>query len=315
MSFSWNSVKSKMSSLSLRRPATKWHLLVVAGWIVAVILALAIPSGTYTAGKTKYYNAYGRYVEYENQQRQYEQNQNNNNNNNNYNGNYNNNNNNNNNNYYGVTMDCSWYDYQCRKQRHYYRMSQDGGRDGQVYTPDWYTFINGMEGDGEEDRRYYEEMGLSYDADAPQGPLQFVHVWTLLMFLGMAVYGGVVLYTGTGLVGLIVVLTIFAQFALLQLLLCGQGVIKTDGRQMEDSVYGWNGQLGVLMVYTNFAYTIFGFGFALVLGLVLVVEKFTGRTLLTAPVVAAANDEDGIEDTEAGKNANYTAPGVYKTMD
>lgn len=47
------------------------------------------------------------------------------------------------------------------------------------------------------------------------------------------------------------------QYALLLMILMPQGIISTEERDLEDSVYGWYGQMGVLMVYFSSAQLLF----------------------------------------------------------
>ena len=95
----------------------------------------------------------------------------------------------------------------------------------------------------------------------------------MLMFIGIVLYGAFCLVKGRDLGLVRVALLLFAQFALMSLLLLGQGVIEMDGRAMEDSVYGWYGQLSVLMVYSNFWY----FLYAVLASLALTVRLFLLR--------------------------------------
>ena len=85
------------------------------------------------------------------------------------------------------------------------------------------------------------------NADEASGAVKFVYVWTLLVFIGMLAFGGITIFQRKPLTPLIITMLIIGQFALMQLILLGQGVISTEGREMEDSVYGWYGQMAVLM--------------------------------------------------------------------
>lgn len=134
-----------------------------------------------------------------------------------------------------------------------YYYNRDNNRDeNQIVLPDWYMFLGGV---SEEEDREREERGLN--ADAATGAIKFVYSWSLLTFIALVGYGGWVMHKGQSPTILLVSLGIFLQMALISLVLLPQGVISTEGRQMEDSIYGWYGQMSVLMVYTDFAYILF----------------------------------------------------------
>jgi hypothetical protein len=269
---------------------SKWSIVLVVIWIVAGILTLSIPAGKYDAAKQTYYASYGRYVEYENQQRQYEEAQNG--------------NNNNNDDASQAYPSCRWYQWGCRKAQYYYR-SQNNDKNDMVYTPSWYRFIGGGE-NSEENRRFYEEMGISYDPDEPSGAMKFVYGWTVVMFLGLLIYGSFVLLTGRSVLGLIVLCAVFAQFSLLQILLCGQGVISSDNRDLEDTVYGWYGQAGVLQVYTDFGMVIFCAGFCIIFAIHGLVRIFMARR---------AGSSAKVDESDVEHEQGFTGPGVYKNFD
>lgn len=278
---------------------SKWSVLLVFIWIVSGLLALSIPAGKYNAKKDQYYSSYGKYIEYENQQRAYEEAQNN------------QNDGNNNNNYgYGYPT-CKWFQWKCRKAQYYYRMQNGGGGNNNqngnmVYTPDWYRFIGGGTRN-EEDRRFYEENGISFNYDEPTGAMKFVYSWSIIMFLGLLVYGSFVILTGRSVLGLVVLCAVFAQFSLLQILLCGQGVISSDDRDLEESIYGWYGQSGVLQVYTDLGYFVFCASFCLIFavkGLVSIVLARRGGGAGSSAKDAGADEEEA-----------YSAPAVYKNLE
>jgi hypothetical protein len=174
-----------------------------------------------------------------------------------------------------------------------------------VYTPGWYRFIGGGQ-DSEENRRFYEEMGLSYDADEATGAMKFVYSWTIIMFLGLLAYGTFVLLMGRSVLGLIVLCAVFAQFSLLQILLCGQGAISSDNRQLEDTVYGWYGQSGVRQVYTDFGIFLFSASFGIIFTIHSIVRHFMSRREgASAKVNEEVHHEEGYS----------SPPAVYKNLD
>ena len=108
----------------------------------------------------------------------------------------------------------------------------------------------------EEDRRAKEEMGIS--TDAPTGAVKFVYSWSIIILVALLVYGTFVLFKRRSLAYAGVALAFITQYSLLMLILLPQGVITTDDRDLEESVYGWYGQLPVLMAFFYYAQVIFG---------------------------------------------------------
>ena len=249
-------------------------------WIVSGILALAIPRGRWNRDKQRWYNYMGYQVEYEQQQRAYEEAQNG------------NNQNNQNGNYY--IKDCKWFQFQCRKQNAYYM--RNNGNGDQMQLPDWYYALGG---EGEEERRQREENRSS---DQNSGALKFVYGWTVVIFVLIIVYGTVVLFKKQSPVTLIVTLLVFSQFALMQMITMAQGVIQTEGRQMEESVYGWSGQLGVLMVYSDFWLMLYSLLFSLLFGVRIFLDRRRSKSG-DDKLVAEESGYSSYEAPKAGKDS------------
>lgn len=224
-------------------------------WLLSSILALLIPLSKWAAERNRYHKYYGQYVEYENQQRQYEEQAN---------GNYNG----------GYASLCSWWDVRCKYQMRRYQQQYGNNGDGggqedqqmRAMLPGWYFFFGGAV---EEDERQREEMGMGQD----NGSMKFVYVMTMLMFIGMAVFGFRSMYAGKDRAGVIFALVIFGMFSLMNLLTTVQGTVETDNRFFEDSVWGWWGQWSVLVAYTDFWIALHCFGFAGFLGLLRCLDK------------------------------------------
>jgi hypothetical protein len=224
----------------------------MTAWIIGGILTIWIPVRKWKRASQEYYDSYGYAVEYENQQRAYEEQQNG-----------NNNNNNNNNNYYNYP-NCHWWQYKCRMTQFQYRQNRDGNNnndDGeyQLQYPGWWVFLGGKT---EEDQRWAEEQGMDVTESGSSGALKFVYAWSIIMFCSILFYGGYVLVKQRPVGPLLIMLFMFLQFSILSMVLLCQGVLLTDERDLEDSVYGWFGQIGVLMVYTDYAYLWFTFVFS-----------------------------------------------------
>lgn len=234
---------------------------ILGAWLLAGVLAILIPLSKWKKQRKQWYNYYGQYVEYENNQRMYEEQQNQQNQ-------YNNGNQYNNANQGNGNYDrdgrwipsCSWWQVKCRQQRMYYMAANGDQNQNQIRFPNWYATIGGKL---EEERRDREERGEN--PDSASGALKFVYTWTMIVFIALLVFGSVTLFQKKPLTPLIVVMLIVGQFALLQLILLGQGVIETEGREMEDSYYGWYGQLPILMVYTDWGYFLFTICFSALL--------------------------------------------------
>lgn len=238
-----------------RAACTNGPWLLVAVWLSLGVLAILIPIVRWRNERNEYYQAYGYAIEYEQAQRAYEEAQRE--------------QENNNQGWYYET--CKWYDYACRKAAYRYRQNNGNNNNGNNnnnndandvnLVPDWYLFLGGQT---EEGRREMEEQGNMGNTAS----LNFVYTWTVLLFGAILLFGTVVLVrtnTVGATSGLLVLLIVFFQFLLLNMLLLVQGVIQTDGRAMEDSVYGWFGQTSILLVYTDFWILLFCSIFTVVL--------------------------------------------------
>mmetsp|Transcript_34339 Transcript_34339/g.71505 ORF Transcript_34339/g.71505 Transcript_34339/m.71505 type:complete len:290 (-) Transcript_34339:645-1514(-) len=272
---------------------TPWPLLGI--WALGGVLSVVIPVAQWKGASKNYYNYYGKAVEYENNQRQYEWAQKQ----------YEeaqNGNNNNNNNY--VAKDCKWYQAKCRKQNYYYWLSQEGG-DGDRYVqplPEWYLTAGGKM--GEEMDREREEQGLA--TDEASGAIKFVYSLSIMTFVGLLAYGAFAIYKKIAGPILFVSMGFFGLASFAQMILITQGVIATDDRELENSVYGWYGQLPVLMVYTNYAFVIFTLVFAVIFGIKAFVEqKFTSAEAPPRRSDSAAISAKQLKDEEPEDEPAY----------
>mmetsp|Transcript_11598 Transcript_11598/g.21434 ORF Transcript_11598/g.21434 Transcript_11598/m.21434 type:complete len:314 (+) Transcript_11598:248-1189(+) len=258
--------------------------MLLLGWLLSSTLAMIIPVSKWAAERNRYHSYYGQYNEYEQQQQQYENQANGNYNN--YNGNGNGNNNyNGNGGYYNL---CSWWNFKCHYQmRRYQQMYGNNGGNGggqensqmQAMLPGWYFFFGGAVEDDDRDR---EENGMSSQNN---GSMKFVYLCTIVMFLGLSVFGFRSMYAGKDRMGVIAALLIFGMFSLMNLLTTVQGTIETDNRSFENSVYGWFGQWSVLVAYTDFWLMLHCFIFAGLLGLLGCLDKKAKRDASSSSVV------------------------------
>ncbi|KAL7563187.1 hypothetical protein ACA910_014463 [Epithemia clementina (nom. ined.)] len=271
---------------------TPWPLLGL--WLIGGIMTVIIPVTVWKKERQAYYKYYGRYIEYENQQRAYEEAQNGD-------DNYNNNN--------QQIWTCNWYQFKCRKNLYKYRWNNEGGDGNQIRLPDWYASLGGKYGDDE--RRQREEMGL--DADAASGALKFVYTAMLISFVAILAYGCYVVLKRHKITPLMVAMALFGFFSFLQMLLLPQGVIASGGRDMEDSVYGWYGQLGVLMLYTDWAFFWFSVIFCSIFGLISFFEYRSLRNTERArPNQSASISPKELDDEP---ESSYNEPRVsYNSM-
>lgn len=201
------------------------------GWVFLAMTALWIPYHQWNYQRQRYYQYIGYSVEYEQAQRAYENANQDNNNQNNY-----------------VDFGCSWWNWSCKQKQYRYQQYQNNNNqdENQMQLPGWYTFLGGT---SEEDRREGEEEGMG---DTTPGGVKLVFWWTLAIFAALVVYGAYSIFKNNSLQPARMYFFLLAQFAVLGMIVLVQGVIQTDGRAMEDSVYGWFGQLPVLMVFTDF---------------------------------------------------------------
>jgi hypothetical protein len=210
--------------------------------------------------------------QYEQQQRQYEQQQN---------GNYNNN-------YWAGSYynSCSWYDFKCKYNAKKYQamyqnqngQQQGGGGQGdnnivRAVIPGWYYLFGGQI--EMEDDRQRQEMGMTSESE--EGGMKFVYACSIILFTALTIFGLYSMYTGKERMGLIFALVTFGIFTLMNLLTTVQGTIETDNRFFEDSIYGWFGQWAVLTAYTDFWMICHCFFFALLLGVLKVLDMRAKR--------------------------------------
>jgi hypothetical protein len=208
-----------------------WPFILI--WILGGVLALIIPASKWTKNKNDFYEVSGKYIAYEQEQRAYEE------------ANRQNNGDNNDENYYAIPT-CRWYQWSCRKNAYYYQMQNNDHAEDQVQVPAWYLFLGGTT---EEQQRQREEMGMSSQNNAP---VKLVYVWSVVLFIILILYGVVVLAKGWSMNSLRVILLFWTQFCIMILILTAQGVIETDGRALEENIYGFYGQMGILLAYSSF---------------------------------------------------------------
>lgn len=234
-------------------------------WWVAGILAIFIPFGIWSSEKQSFYSNYGKAIEYQNAQRAYEEAQN----------------------AYQQNQDgngeqlqswnCGWWQFRCRNNRYNYMKAYGDNGDGErmgIYTPSWYNYLGGKYDDiASRDR---EALGMDSSVDN-SASLRFVYIWSVIIFVAILAYGTYTFYKRQSITTLNVMLGLVWQYALLLMILMPQGIISTEERDLEDSVYGWYGQIGVLMVYFSSAQLLFCPCMMILTGVKSMLEKSMGE--------------------------------------
>ncbi len=283
-------------------------------WLVSGFLAILIPVITWNINRGKYYNAYGYALEAEEEQRQYYENQQNNNNYNNYG--YQNNNNNNNGDddgNYSYYKDCSWINFACRTRQYFYATAEERQKayeEGKLMqeVPGWYVILGGTENSEEMQRWKEEQTGVRAEdamGNPAEGGLKFVYTVTLLLFIALVGYGAFNLggVERKPRANLFALLIITAIVAFMNLIMTAQGVISSDDRDLENSYYGWYGQMGVLLAYTDFWFMLFSLAYLIAFR----VSSYLEQREASQKEGAGADDEF-LEDGAGGSATDYKAP-------
>ena len=264
---------------------TYGNWLFVSIWLLAGILTIYIPHKRWMETRDEYYAATGYAIEAEQEQRAYEEAQRD----------------QNNEGYYYASEVCKWYQWSCRKAAYLYREQNENqneqngdnnAEDAYSSIPMWYIFLGGQTEEGQRDR---EESGMNTDTT---NALNFMYNWTIIMFLVVLMYGSYTLFRlrQNGTMYLLVTLALLFQFSIMSMILLAQGVISTENRQMEESVYGWYGQKSVLLLTTNFAVSLFS-------GIYLIILAVTN--LVVFCTTRARNNKQRLEDQKlADEEAN-----------
>ena len=253
-------------------------------WLLLGIAVMIIPFVQWHVRRMKHYNAVGYYVEYEQQQRQYEEQGNN------------KNGNNNNNGYYGYSeyKECGSWNFICKSKQEqlaqmYFGNSGDNnnGQNSNNYNnnqaaeaaaddtsiPTWFLMISNSE--SEAMRRWKEENTGQRQDNMEEEELEptvgeiLVVSYLVIASVATIVYGCHSLYKSEGNIkrtgGIIMALIVLLNLFILNLMLV-PALVSVEDRVMEDSVYGWYGQIGVLMAYLDFWGILFCTGFIIFFG-------------------------------------------------
>lgn len=197
---------------------------------------------------------------------------------------YNNNNNNNNNN--GESADrmvydvnnCHWWNWRCESvwvnENGEYVQQEENNNDNNynnngysAYAPRWFSGWGGYNG-GSGDRGASRDGGASRAGSSAS--LKFVYAWQLVLFLGLLVYGTLMMVKVArgasrplALQSLLILTFLWMNFSFLSMWMLANGAILTGGRQIEENG-GFYTQFSVLMFMTDFWYTLWGLIFTIV---------------------------------------------------
>merc|ERR1719223_2272816 len=248
----------------------KQNILLLA-WTISGILALSIPLIQWSVKKNEYYSAVGYEVEYEQQQRYYEEQQeqyykqqqqyynNYNNDDYGYNGYYG---------YHHYYKSCEWWNLLChRQQRKYAQLYMANSNDNGEYefeVPGWFMVLSGQ---STEEMRRWEEANTDVrqeDEDVkPTGGEIAVATYMFLIYVSILGYGVYTLHTRKSRSLLQWSLIFLVQLIVVNIFLL-PSLIGVDDRMWDDSIYGWYGQIGVLMAFFDLWVFIFAVGFLVV---------------------------------------------------
>jgi len=233
----------------------------VLSWVLLGLSSIFVPVIIWSQHRSTYFGNYGYaqkvedYYEekqryYEQQKEYYEQQQNNN-------GYYGNDDGNNQSSY----KECSWMNWPCRRRQWLYATySQDGGDGNQQPLPSWYIFLGGETEQMEKWREENTGQRGGRGGSVAYAGLNFAYFLTIALFVSLLAYGAMTMGKKEPLTNLTIFLVITTVIGLMNMVM-SMGTISVDDRDLEDSYYGWYGQMGVLMVYTNFWILLFSSAF------------------------------------------------------
>ena len=242
-------------------------------WVLAGLVTIFVPRIMWNAKKTDYYDSYGSTIYeqdyYEEQQRYYKQQKENY-----YGNNYNSN--------HSSYMTCHWYNWlSCRKKQYYYATYEERAAGEFVPNlPSWYLLFGGETEDmrswvaqmnGEEEQEERRELGN-------ESGFGFVYGLTIFMFIAMVVYGVIVIGKRKPVSSLILLLGFYFLMSLCNAIISVQGAITGERESLENSYYGWYGQVAVLLAYTDLWIMAFSGCFLIALIAKMFVEKAPDNT-------------------------------------
>jgi len=242
-----------------------WSLI----WFVSGLAAILIPIITWNVKRGIFYNSYGQYLYqqdyYELQKLYYEQQRENNNKNDDY---YNYGNDGNNYNYDNGSgyKDCSWINWPCRlhqwKLATYNNQDNNGERVKQN-VPAWYIFLGGETEEMERWENDNGQQGQPARVSAAGASLSFAYLLTMVLFVGLLIFGVMAIAKKEKMGQLKVALIVMVIISFMNII-TSVNTISTRDEDLNESYYGWYGQVGVLLVYADFWIMVFSAAFLVV---------------------------------------------------
>jgi len=157
---------------------------------------------------------------------------------------------------------CWGIDWFCRRRQYYYATYGPYGNraNDQQQAPLWYIFLGGKT---ERMQQWEEQNGHERHANAfVYGGLGWAYLLTLGLFFALLAYGVSIFKKEGSIAELRAVVVATAVIAFMNMIM-SVGLISTDDDDLNDYYFGWYGQMGVLMVYTNFWIMFFAIAFAI----------------------------------------------------
>jgi uncharacterized membrane protein len=227
-------------------------------WMLSGIAVVLAPIIQWTVHKNEYYKAVGYAIEYENEQNQ-----------------QNDDGNDDGSDYAAYYKECGWWNVVCQREQinyaDYYMgdnnngQDEDGNYEYQFTTPTWFVILSG--GNSEEMSRWKEENTGVRDEMDETGPTAGAIMAVIYMFLAFLVVLGIgcaTFYKSKPLSTIKWSLVFIIQMCLINFLLL-PSLISNEDRMWDESIYGWYGQIGVLMAFFDFWVLIFSTIFLVVL--------------------------------------------------
>jgi len=242
---------------SIEWSAVKRNTVLVA-WIVSGLVAFLAPLIQWSVHKNSFYNTQGYMVEYENQQNDYEEQQNQ--------------------DYeYGdddmsnLYKECGWWNIACKRQQMKYAeyyMGDNDQNDDENYSeqiPSWFVFLSG--GQSEEMSRWTEEnTGVRDEMDetAPSTGAIIAVIYMFIVFAAIFCIGCTTFYKSKPFSTLKWGLAFLINICVINILLL-PNLISNEERMWDESIYGFYGQIGILMAYFDLWVMIFSTVFLVIL--------------------------------------------------
>lgn len=235
---------------------------ILVAWMISGLVAFLAPLIQWAAQKRSFYKTQGYMIEYENQQREYEEQQE-------QNDEYQYGNESE---YSSVYKECGWWNIACQRQQmryaEYYMGNDQNEDDAENYNqqiPSWFLFLSGGQSESlmkwkEENTGVRDEM----DETAPTVGENIAAIYMFAVLLIVIVIGSRTFYKSRPFTTLKWGLGFLINMILVNFLLL-PSLISNEDRMWDDSIYGFYGQVGILMAYFDLYVMLFASVFLIVL--------------------------------------------------